>query len=53
MTLAGADAWYLYNAEFALLNWGLKEGAVGAVTGGSYLLLHGAPSTTITLTVKQ
>jgi CubicO group peptidase (beta-lactamase class C family) len=53
VTLAGADSWYLYNAEFALLNWGLKEGAVGAVTGGSYLLLHGAPSTTITLTVKQ
>ena len=52
LTLAGAGAWYLYNAEFALLDRGLKEGAVGAVPGGSYLLLHGAPSTTITLTVK-
>lgn len=51
MTLAGAAVWYLYDAEFALLDWGLGKGAVGAVAGGSYLLLHGAPSTTITLTV--
>jgi hypothetical protein len=52
MTLAGAASWYLYDAEFALLEWGLREGTVGAVAGGSYLLLHGAPCTTITLTVE-
>ncbi len=52
LTLAGVGAWYLYDAEFALLDRGLKEAAVGAVAGGSYLLLHGAPNTTITLTVK-
>jgi len=52
LTLAGVGAWYLYDAGFALLDRGLKEGAVGAVAGGSYLLLHGAPHTTITLTVK-
>ena len=52
LTLAGAAAWYLYSAEFALLDWGLKEGAFEAVAGGSYLLLHGTPGTTITLTMK-
>ena len=52
MTLSGAASWYLYDAKFALLNWGLQEGTVGAVAGGSYLLLHGVPSTTITLTVE-
>ena len=40
MTLAGAASWYLYDAEFALLEWGLREATVGAVAGGSYLLLH-------------
>lgn len=52
LTLARADAWYLYDADFALVARGLKEGAVGAVAGGAYLLLHGAPNTTITLTVE-
>ncbi len=52
LTLAGTAAWYLYDAEFALLDRGLQEGSVDAVAGGSYLLLHGAPDTTITLTVK-
>ena len=52
MTVDGASVWYLYNAEFALLDWGLKESAVAAVAGGSYMLLHGTPRTTIALTVK-
>jgi len=52
LTLAGVGAWYLYDAEFALQARGLKEAGVGAVAGGSYLLLHGAPRTMITLTVK-
>ena len=52
LTLDGASAWYLYSADFAFLDRGLKQGAVGAVVGGSYVLLHGAPGTTITLTVK-
>jgi CubicO group peptidase (beta-lactamase class C family) len=52
MTVDGASVWYLYNAEFALLDWGLKESAVAGVAGGSYMLLHGTPRTTIALTVK-
>ncbi len=52
LSLAGTGAWYLYTAEFALLDRGLKEGAVDAVAEGSYLVLHGAPDTTISLTVK-
>jgi hypothetical protein len=53
LTLDGTSAWYLYNTEFALLDWGLQEGAVGDVCAGTYLLLHGAPNTTITVTVKH
>ena len=52
LTFDGASVWYLYNTEFALLDWGLEKGAVGKVDAGTYLLLHGAPDTTITLTVK-
>jgi CubicO group peptidase (beta-lactamase class C family) len=52
LTLAGASAWYLYNAGFTLLGWGLESGAAGDVDAGAYLLLHGEPDTTITLTVK-
>jgi CubicO group peptidase (beta-lactamase class C family) len=51
LILAGTSSWYLYNTEFVLLNWGLEEGAVGEVEAGAYLLLHGAPNTSITLTV--
>jgi hypothetical protein len=35
-----------------ILDRGLQEDANCAVPGGSYLLLHGAPGTTVTLTVK-
>jgi CubicO group peptidase (beta-lactamase class C family) len=52
ITFDGARVWYLYTTEFALLRWGLEEGAVGNVDAGTYLLLHGAPDTSITLTVK-
>ena len=52
LTLTGASAWYLYDTEFALLDRGLEEGAVGPIAGGSYLLLHGRPNTTLTLTVR-
>jgi len=52
ITINGASVWYLYNTEFVLLGWGLEEGAVGKVDVGTYLLLHGAPSTTIMLTIK-
>lgn len=52
MTLDGATAWYLYSSEFVLLGWGLGKGAVGKVDADTYLLLHGAPGTTITLTVE-
>lgn len=51
-TFDGASVWYLYNAELELLGWGQGKGAVGKVDAGSYLLLHGAPETTITLTVE-
>jgi CubicO group peptidase (beta-lactamase class C family) len=47
LTVAGARAWYLYDAEFALLAWGLERGVVGAVPAGAYLLVHGAPNTAI------
>jgi CubicO group peptidase (beta-lactamase class C family) len=53
LTLTGGSAWYLYDPEFTLLERGLKPGAVGAVPGGSYLLLHGRPSATLTLTVNR
>lgn len=52
LTIDDATIWYLYNSEFALLGWGLKEGAVAEVDAGSYLLLHGEPNTSIALTVK-
>jgi CubicO group peptidase (beta-lactamase class C family) len=52
LTLGGASTWYLYNAEFTLLAWGLKEGTRGEVDAGAYLLLHSSPNTTITLTMK-
>ena len=53
LTLTGARSWYLYNAEFGLKEWGMEEETmVGAVDDGTYLLLYGAPDTTITLTVQ-
>ncbi|UFS70247.1 beta-lactamase family protein [Geomonas sp. RF6] len=52
ITYEGATVWYLYNSAFALMKWGLGKGAVGKVDAGTYLLLHGAPDTTITLTVE-
>jgi hypothetical protein len=51
-TLSGADIWYRYNAEFTLLDWGRGEGAIGAEAGSSYLLVHGVPGTTITVTTE-
>ena len=53
LTLTGVSAWYLYNPEFTLLERGLQEGVVGAVPGGSYLLMYGRPSATLTLTVNR
>jgi CubicO group peptidase (beta-lactamase class C family) len=52
LTLSGAGIWYLYNGEFNLLDRGMKEGAVRAVTDGSYLLVHGVPGPTITVTME-
>lgn len=52
LTLTGATAWYLYDAEFKLLDRGMNEGAVGAVAGGSYLALHGLQDSTVTVTLK-
>ncbi|WP_167321310.1 serine hydrolase domain-containing protein [Syntrophobacter fumaroxidans] len=53
LTLAGACSWYLYNAEFDLKDWGMGEKTiVGSVDDGSYLLLYGAPGTTVTLTLQ-
>jgi hypothetical protein len=52
LTLAGANAWYLYDAAFTLLAWGLDEGISGKVDAGAYLLLHGTPNTTIMLTMR-
>ncbi len=53
LTLSGARSWYLYNAEFCLKDWGMgKKTIVGTVDDGTYLLLYGAPDTTITLTVQ-
>ncbi len=53
LTLTGARSWYLYNAGFSLKKWGIGEDTiVGAVDDGTYLLLYGAPGTTITLTVQ-
>ncbi|WP_051271783.1 serine hydrolase domain-containing protein [Fundidesulfovibrio putealis] len=52
LTLTGARSWYLYNAEFDLKDWGIGgKTVVGAVDGGAYLLIYGAPDTAITLTV--
>ena len=52
LTLVGAHAWYLYNAEFCLQSWGLGEEIIaGALDDDSYLLLYGAPDTTIMLSV--
>ena len=52
LTLVGASSWYLYDTEFVLLDWGLEEGAIGEVDAGAYLQLHGAPDSSIALTVK-
>jgi hypothetical protein len=53
LTLTGAYSWYLYNVEFSLLDWGLVGKTIaGAVDDGTYLLLYGAPVTTITLLVQ-
>jgi CubicO group peptidase (beta-lactamase class C family) len=52
LTLSGTGIWYVFNAEYLLLDWGMKEGAIGAVADGSYLLVHSAPGTTITVTIE-
>jgi len=54
LTLTGARSWYLYDAEFGLKDWGMeeKESTVGVVDDDFYLVLYGAPDTTITLTVQ-
>ncbi|MBI5583214.1 MAG: beta-lactamase family protein [Deltaproteobacteria bacterium] len=52
LTLSGADIWYVYNAEFTLLDWGMKDRAIGAVADSSYLLVHSAQGTTITVTAE-
>jgi CubicO group peptidase (beta-lactamase class C family) len=54
LTLAGADAWYLYSADFCLQRWGLGgETIAGTFPDDNYLLLHGAPDTTIMLSVRH
>ena len=53
LTLAGAHAWYLYNAEFCLQSWGLGETIAGVLDDDTYLLLYGAPDTTIMLSVRH
>jgi len=53
LTLTGAHAWYLYNAEFSLLDWGQAGKTIaGGCDDGSCLLLHGPPVTTITLLIR-
>lgn len=54
LTLTDACSWYLYDAKFGLKDWGMeeKESTVGAVDDDFYLVLYGAPDTTITLTVQ-
>ena len=48
VTITGASAWKLYDADLKLLASGSDGGPVSAVAG-AYLLLYGAPNTAITL----
>jgi hypothetical protein len=54
LTLAGAHAWYLYDAEFCLQDWGLGGKTIaGARDDDTYLLLYGAPDTPTMLLVRS
>jgi hypothetical protein len=54
LTLAGAHAWYLYDAEFCLQDWGLGGKTIaGALDDDTYLLLYSAPDTPIMLSVRH
>ena len=51
VTMTGASAWKLYDAELKLLASGAGNGSAGAAPAGAYLLLYGAPDAAITLTL--
>ena len=55
LTVSGANAWYLYDAQFNLLVCTIKALTFGAlpdqVPAGAYLVVHGAPNATIRVTL--
>ena len=55
LTVAGAGAWYLYDDQFALLACVIQGMTIRAmpdkVPEGAYLVVHGAPNMSITVTV--
>ena len=51
VTITGASAWKLYDADLKLLASGQGDGAARTNTTGAYLLLYGTPNATIILTV--
>lgn len=55
LTVSGANAWYLYDAQFNLLVCTIKALTFGAlpdqVPAGAYLVVHGAPNATIGVTL--
>lgn len=56
LTITAANAWYLYDTNFNLLNAVIKGQTItldwgGNVPAGAYLLVHGDPTTAITVTV--
>ena len=57
LTIAGANAWYLYDVQFNLLAAMIKELIFGAlpdqVPAGAYLVVHGAPYAAIGVTLTS
>lgn len=53
VTLTGASAWKLYDADLRLLTSGTGNGSTGIAPANAYLLLYGAPDTAIALTLAN
>ena len=51
VTITGASAWKLYDADLKLLASGQGDGAARTNTTGAYLLLYGTPNATMVLSL--
>ncbi len=51
VTITGASAWKLYDADLKLLASGAGDNSAGVAPAGAYLLIYGAPHSAIALTL--